>query len=137
MAGDACALFADGFLGNLHKNFLSFLKQIADERNRRILTTAETASPSTAALAVARTTLTIAIMARPGTLCALGITRGCGRRALLRLRKGIEDVHGLLKFDFLTIFFNFSGNGSRGMRVARLRERRMMNLSYSFAGLAV
>src|SRR5580692_7126362 len=33
VAGDACALLADRFLGNLHQDFLAFLQQVADLRN--------------------------------------------------------------------------------------------------------
>src|SRR5437868_7202866 len=42
MAGDARSLLADGFLGDLHQDFLSFLQQLGNLRHRPSLWTAST-----------------------------------------------------------------------------------------------
>src|ERR1700687_839219 len=73
VAGDARTFLANGLLGDLHQNFLAFLKQVADQRDRRILTARNPPSPSTAALAFAGPPLPIAVITRTRTLGALRI----------------------------------------------------------------
>src|SRR5581483_8556346 len=58
VAGDAGALLADGLLGDLHQDFLSFLEDVGDhDRRARRLTGAEAASAATAARAAVEAAL--------------------------------------------------------------------------------
>ena len=50
VTGDARALFADRFLGNLDQDFLAFFEQVGDQRNGGVLAAAEAASTTAAAL---------------------------------------------------------------------------------------
>src|ERR1700693_4049395 len=71
MAGDACALLADGLLGDLDQDFLTFLEQVGDQRNIALLVAAGAAS-TTATTATAA--LRPAIVSR--TRRALGVASG-------------------------------------------------------------
>src|SRR5579864_2090375 len=90
VAGDARAFLADGFLGDLHQDLLAFLEQVADERDRRILAATETATASTAALAVAGATLAIAVIAGARALGALRVT--CSPRRSTNFRACIDGA---------------------------------------------
>src|ERR1035438_4177017 len=67
VAGDACAFLANGLLGNLHQNFLTFFEKVADLRNFKRLSSRETASATPASA-------TPALIARTRTRRSLRIT---------------------------------------------------------------
>src|SRR6202008_3385633 len=109
----------DGFLSDLHQNFLAFLEQVADQRDRRILAARKTTSASTAALAVARTPLALAVITRTRTRRALRVASGARRRpnfysgidsavaAGLGVENGFRLGLRLFEFEFLSILFAF------------------------------
>ena len=76
VTGDARALLADRFLGNLHQNLLAFFQQVGDQRHVALFVAAGAASTATAATAA---TLGPAIVSR--TRRALGIASGARRSA--------------------------------------------------------
>src|SRR5258705_1775650 len=114
MTGDAGALLADGLLGDLDQNFLSFLQQIADLRNRRVFTTrCATTGAKPASTAASATAIEFR------TTRALGVsrgTRGCANfhsgihgtvAAGLCFKKSFRFRLRVFNFSFLAIFFRF------------------------------
>ena len=116
VAGDAGALFADGFFGDLNQNFLTFFEQVGDQRNILLFVAAEASSASTAASA-----LTDAVV-ESRTRRALGVGRGTGRSAdfdagidgAVASGFGIEKSFGFrlgfLELRFFCLFFFLLGN---------------------------
>ena len=121
VAGDAGALFADGLLGDLDQNFLTFFKQIGDQRNILLLVAPRPSAPTAAAAASA--TLRPAIVSR--TRRALGVTSRARRSpnfsprfrhsnsACFRSQSGFRFRLGLVEFSFGFVFFfvDFFGGG--------------------------
>ena len=85
VAGDARAFLADGFLGNLHQDFLALLEQIADLRNLLRLATREAATTSTASTP-------LPVEAGPRTWRPLRVTSR--RRRSANLRPGVARPTG-------------------------------------------
>ena len=137
--------------GDLDQYLLPFLQQVADQRNGSIFAAPEPASTTstttTAPLAVARTTLAIAVLTGTRALRALGIACGCRRSA--NLHTGIDGTVAarfrvehcfrfslsLFEFQFLAVFLAFRRSRFRGMRA--VGQRCLMNFRDGLTGIAI
>src|ERR1700756_272265 len=131
MAGNAGALFANGFLGDLNQDFLAFLEEIGNQGQGLRLTTGR---PETAP--TAPTTVAIEL----GTPCTLHVTGGARWSANLgssfrvliagifatdqSLSFGLRFVELCLLIAFIGLFCRF---GSRSFdRLAMIQFRRYL-----------
>src|SRR3984885_4424568 len=147
VAGNARAFLADRFFRDLHQNFLAFLEQVADQRNRGIFAATETAAASPAALTIARATP--AVLSRARALGALRITSPPRRSTNFYssidrpgatgfgVENGFRLGLGLFEFQFLAILLAFRRGRFRGMPVAGFGDRCPMYFGNNFAGIAV
>ena len=150
MAGDACAFLADGLLGNLNQNLLSFFQQVADQRDgRRFAASETTSSSSTTTAATITTSAFVPWTLKARTLRPLGVSSGRGwgsnlgpgidRAVAPSLR--IEQRLGLglrfLQLYFLAVFFTFRRSRLRRVLHARLCQRGHVDFRHCLASVAV
>ena len=149
VARDACALLANGFLGDLDQNLLPFLEKVGDQRYRSRLAAPEAASPTAAASAIATLSLVArAAVSRAGPLRALRIASGRSRSsnfragvdraisASLRVQHGLSLRLSLFQFQFFGVFL-FGRRPLNRMRVARFSHRSHVNFRHRLPGVAV
>ncbi len=130
VAGDASALLADRFFGDLHQDFLPFLEQVGDQRHALLLVAPETASTAATASAtlrpaiVSRTRRPLGIASRARRSADLGPSLGHSGSAGFGGKRGFRLGLGFIElgfdFGFFVDFFRRSYvNFFRGNRLGR------------------